>query len=299
MGRKKKKHCSVCLQHKLKWLYTDFLCYKVYSGSLGLPSLHLLMLIRIITNYVRYWCWISIIVLPWSRQCLSKTRWLFFSSYRFHYELAFTTQLSIRRELPWFDLSDYFYIYIFFFKSESSFLLICCFNCQKEAKALQFCAYTLAWLFILASQRHEETILFQVQESTVNIAALTSTLIWIKKCIYRYRNICHVNKTKQNKQDQLLRCFCPHWVFPAPRWRWRCCILLGWRGTPFPSVVPREELSSPVSGDQSQAFSGVWKAQPFEGGPGGKQGQTLGLRKSRDMFLLTALLLYYLFSFVQ
>lgn len=101
------------------------------------------------------------------------------------------------------------------------------------------------------------------------------------------------NKQKNKKQDQLLRCFCPHWVFPAPRWRWRCCILLGWRVMPSPSVVSQEGLSSLVSGDQSQAFSAVWKAQPFEGGPGGKQGQTRGLRKSRVMFLLiTALLLY-------
>lgn len=59
----------------------------------------------------------------------------------YHFELTFTTQLSIRRGLPWFDLSDYFYIH--FCKSESSFLLICCFNYQKEAKALQFRAYTL------------------------------------------------------------------------------------------------------------------------------------------------------------
>lgn len=154
---------------------------------------------------------------------------------------------------------------------ESSFLLICSFNCQKEAKALQFCAYAL-----------------ETQDSTVSTAALTSILIWIKKKnAYTSTEMSVMWTNKQTKkQDQLLRCFCPHWVFPAPRWRWRCCILLGWRGMPSPSVVPREGLSSPVSGDQSQAFSAVWKAQPFEGGPGGKQGQTRGLRKSRVMFLL-------------
>lgn len=64
--------------------------------------------------------------------------------------------------------------------------------------------------------------------------------------------------------------FCLRWGCPAPRWRWKCCILRWWRERPCLSVRPPAGPSYPASVGQSQASSAVWNALPFEAEPGGE-----------------------------
>lgn len=89
-------------------------------------------------------------------------------------------------------------------------------------------------------------------------------------------------------------CFCLHWVCPAPRGRWRCSILLGWRERPCQSAEPPKGQTSPASADQSQAFSAACKALLFVDVPGEKPGQTKDLTKHRgqDCFFRICITLY-------
>lgn len=64
--------------------------------------------------------------------------------------------------------------------------------------------------------------------------------------------------------------FCLRWGCPAPRWRWRCCILWWWRGRPCLSAGPPAGPSCPASAGRSRASSAVWNALPFEAEPAGE-----------------------------
>lgn len=165
------------------------------------PSLHLLKFIRITTNKLKYWCWTSFFVLPWSRQCLSKTRWLNFISSLWT-SLYHTAFYKKRTALVWpFWLFSYIY-----FQIGKQLLTDLLFQLPKESQSPPIlCLHTRVIIYYS----------FPKTQRNNSVPLVITRLICEHCCTYQHidlnqknaytgteMSVMWTNKTEQNKTKQ-------------------------------------------------------------------------------------------------